>query len=239
MKRLLTIFIAAAMLISASACGKKDKDENLSAEEIKSRANIAEDAKDGQDGTDGTDGADGAAATADPETEKRAEEIKDILEDMPIGELSEIVDTAENEYKSFELLPIEDTSFVIGKKMKLVATIADHQMSFVSQKDIKAEVTNEYISISYSDPEKEGERITKPNYVYGITDPIKTEGGSQYIAVAFGDHELTTENSNFLTDCFALIKMRDDVKIEGSDAETYVLLIEKDYPDKYEIFEVE
>ena len=227
MKKILTILLAAAMLVSASACGKKDKEENLSAEEIKSRANIAEDAKNGQD-----------AETGDEEAAKRAEEIRKILEGMPIGEMNELIDTAENEYKSFELLPIEDTSFIIGKKLKLVATIEDHQMSMVAKANMRAEVTNELLSITYPDPEKDGEEVKAANYVYGVTDPVTTEGGCQYIAVAFGDHELTEENSDYNIDCFALVKMRDDVEIDDSDAETYVMLIEKSFPDRIEIFEV-
>lgn len=232
MKKIVTVLLAAAMLVFASACGKKKNDDNSSAEEIKSRANISENAKSGMETETSTE-------EPDPETAKRVETIKKILEDMPIGELNEYVDKAENDYKSFELLPIESSDFVIGKKLKLVATIEDHKMSFVSQMNMHAEVTNEVLSITYPDSENEGEEKKAANYVYGVTEPVTTEGGGQYIAVAFGDHELTEENSDYNIDCFALIKMRDDVDMQGSTAESYVLLIEKGFPDKYEIFEAE
>ena len=232
MKNIFAVLLAAAMIISASACGKKDKDDNLSAEEIKSRANIAEDAKNGMDKEETTE-------APDPKTAKRLDEVKKILEGMPISEMNEFIDSAEKEYKSFELLPVDSSDFVIGKKLKLVATIEDHQMKFVSQANMRAEVSNEVISITYPDPEKEGEEIKAANYVYCITDPVTTKGGGQYIAAAFGDHELTDENSDYNIDCFALIKMRDDIDMHGSNAESYVLLIEKDFPDRYEIFEAE
>ena len=232
MKKIFTVLLAAAMLVSISACGKKNKDNNLSAEEIKSRANVAENAKNGMD-------VEAPTETIDPETAKRVETVQKILEGMPIGEMNELIDTAENEYKSFELLPIESSDFVIGKKLKLVATIEEHQMSFVSQMNMKAEVSNELLSITYPDSESEGGEKKAANYVYGVTEPITTDGGSQYIAVAFGDHELTEENSKYNIDCFALIKMRDDIDMQGSNAESYVLLIEKGFPDKYEIFEAE
>ena len=57
--------------------------------------------------------------------------------------------------------------------------------------------------------------------------------------IAFGNHDLTEDNKEFNTDCFALIKMRDDIDMGDAKAEAYVLLIEDAMPDTYEIFKIE
>ena len=163
--------------------------------------------------------------------------------EIPVEELGKLVDAADEAYKSFEVLPVDSADFFLGKKLRLVATLQDddsqkHTMKFMYDQNITATVTDAVLAMKY----KNGEGIdqTHANYVYAVSDePFTSPGGRNFAIVAFGDHEITEENKEFLTDCFVLIKMRDDVDMSIAPADTYVLLIESAMPEVYELFKVE
>ena len=260
MKKILPILLAAAMLVSAAAgCGKKGRDSaeeysrKLASGELKPNAKISKNAKNGSsDETEtnapDTEGADTNSAAGKMEAEdsklkEREAEITELLSDMPIGKLDEYIDKAETEYSSFDFVDISSDEFFIGKKLQLVAMVENHQMTFYDQMGIMAEVTNELLSISYADPENPDSAKQAVNVVYGVTSPITTPGGAKYVAVAFGDHELTKENSKYNTDCFALIRInKDAVSPEDPSrvipAGEYIFLLETGFTEKYEIFKV-
>ena len=114
----------------------------------------------------------------------------------------------------------------------------NHTITFKYDQNITAAVTDSVLVINYKN--NDGSDHTRTNYVYAAPDePFISPGGRNFAIVAFGDHEITEENKEFLTDCFMLIKMRDDVDMSIAPADTYVLLIESAAPDTYELFKIE
>lgn len=163
--------------------------------------------------------------------------------EIPVEELGKLVDAADEAYKSFEVLPVDSTDFFLGKKLRLVATLQDddsgsHTMTFLYEQNITATITDGVLMMNYKD--SDGADKTLANYVYAApTEPFTSPGGRKFAIVAFGDHDITEENKEFSTDCFMLIKMRDDVDMSIAPSDTYVMLIESAMPETYELFKVE
>ena len=163
--------------------------------------------------------------------------------EIPVEELGKLVDAADEAYKSFEVVPVDSADFFLDKKLRLVATLQDddsgsHTMTFLYDQNITAAVTESALVMNYKNGD--GDDQTLANYVYAAPrEAFTSSGGRKFAIVAFGDHEITEENKEFLTDCFMLIKMRDDVDMSIAPADTYVLLIESSMPEVYELFKVE
>lgn len=157
--------------------------------------------------------------------------------EVPVGELSEYVDKAENDYKSFELLPIESTDFFMNKTLNLVAMVENHEMSRIDNPIMSVKFTDDFVTMKY--PDKDGNETEAVNYVYTVSKPAKTGEGNHYVIVAFGDHEMTEEDKEFNTDCLALIKMKEGIDMGPNQADTYVLMIESQFPEQYKILKVE
>ena len=257
MKRFITAAIAVMMLISAAGCGShretaEEHAEKLARGEVESKAKIAEDAaapKDEaatakNDEAAKDDKAKPEIPTADPALNIKAEVKDDGTAEFSINtnKTSEYIDKAENDYKSFSLLPVQSADFFKNKKLKLVAVIENHKMSFIEGLDMTLEVTDQTIKVTA--PDGNGGAKDTVNRTYMLSDPITTPGGAQYVVLAFGDHELSKDNSDYNVDCFALIdKPQDTVAPEDPSkvipAGQYVLLIETVFPERYELFKVE
>ncbi len=211
MKKLFAFLCAAAMIVSVSAC--KDK---KSEHELGSGANIDPNA------------AQGSEPYVDPDVEL----------DVDVKTLEALVDEADSEYKSFEIVPIESADFFVGKKLHLVSFLKDHNMSFIYDSNIFTTISKEKLTITYND--ENDKPVVAMNNIYKLSAPMTTPGGNKYIYAAFGSRALTEDiKDDYNTDCIVQIKMRDDVNMQGHDADTYIMLIESAVPDQYEIFMVE
>ena len=239
MKRFLTAAIAIMMLISAAGCGNhketaEEHAEKLARGEIEGNAKVADDAAPPK----------AEIPTADPALKADAEVKDDGTAEFSINteKTNEYIDKAENDYKSFSLLPVQSADFFKNKKLKLMAIIEDHKMSFVEELDMTLEVTDETIKVTA--PDGNGGTKETVNRSYMISDPVTSPGGASYIMFAFGDHELSKDNKDYNVDCFALIdKPEDSVASEDPSkvvpAGQYVMLIETVFPSRYELFKVE
>lgn len=191
----------------------------------------------------------GKVKTDEPETVTATEAVTEAAEgpiekpegveiEIPISELAAQIDKAEDDYKSFEILPIDNADFFLGKTLRMAASIENHEMTNVYASNITAKFERNYLEMHY--PDADGNTQDAANYVYKVSEePFTTNGGRKFIVMAFGDHELTEENKEFSTDCFVLIKMADKVDMGEASADTYVMMIESAFPDRYEIFKVE
>ena len=181
---------------------------------------------------------DDAETEVEEDTSEEENASEGVQIEIPVEELGKLVDAADDEYKSFEVLPVDSTNFFLGKKLRLVATFNDHQMTFFYDQNITATVTDSALAMNYKN--SEGTDQTLANYVYAAPgEPFTSPGGRNFAIIAFGDHEITEENKEFSTDCFMLIKMRDDIDMSIAPADTYVMLIESEMPEVYELFRVE
>ena len=239
MKRFITAAIAIMMLISAAGCGNhkdtaEEHAEKLARGEVESNAKIAKDAA--------TPAAE--IPTVDPALNANAEIKDDGTAELAINteKTSEYIDKAENDYKSFSLLPVQSADFFKNKKLKLVAIVEDHKMSFVEELGMTLEVTDDTIKVT--SPDGNGGTKDAVNRAYMTSDLITSPGGASYVVFAFGDHELSKDNKEFNVDCFALIdKPEDSVAPEDPSkvvpAGQYVMLIETIFPARYELFKAE
>ena len=232
--------VAAIIILIVALSGKSSKDtQNNATEKIATEAptETAEPENDIEE-------SDTAAEDGDTEPETDAEgETEGVQIEIPVAELGKLVDDADDAYKSFEVVPVDSADFFLEKKLRLVATLEDddsgkHNMTFLYDQNITATVTDSVLAMNYKN--SDGDDQTLANYVYAAPQEAFTSpGGRNFAVVAFGDHEITEENKEFLTDCFMLIKMRDDVDMSIAPADTYVLLIESAMPEVYELFRVE
>lgn len=239
MKRFLTAAIAVMMLISAAGCGShrdtaEEHAEKLARGEVEGNAKVAKDAA-----TPAVE-----IPTADPAININAEVKDDGTAEFNINteKTGEYIDKAENDYKSFSLLPVQSADFFKNKKLKLMAIVEDHKMSFVEELGMTLEVTDETIKVT--SPDGNGGMKETVNRSYMTSDPVTSPGGASYIVYAFGDHELSKDNSEYNVDCFALIdKPQDSAAPEDPSkvvpAGQYVMLIETVFPARYELFKAE
>ena len=225
MKKILTVFLSISMLIYAVGCSKKPQTADDYADKLV-RGEIQPNA-------------DTDAATNNGKTSETEDTTQGIELDIPVDVLSGLVDTVDNEYKSIEVLPIDSASFFIGKQLRLVSFLSGHDMTFTYESNIKARFTRDALTISYPNSENDNRPTTVTNRIYEISEPVTTPGGNQYVYIAFGEHELTEDNKEFSSDCLMFIKMSDTVDMGEAAADTYVLLIESQFPDRYELFKVE
>ena len=241
MKRFITAAIAVMMLISAAGCGNhqetaEEHAEKLARGEVESKAKVAEDAA-----PPSSEAPKVEIPTADPALKADTEVKDDGTAELRINtqKTNEYIDKAENDYKSFSLLPVQSADFFKNKKLKLMAIVEDHKMSFVENLNMTLEVTDQTIKVS--SPDGNGGTKETVNRAFMTSEPFTTPGGAQYIVFAFGDHELTKDNPDYNIDCFALIdKPEDSVAPDDPSkvvpAGQYVLLIETVFPSRYELF---
>ena len=138
MKKLLTAVLAVMLLVSAAGCGNhkdtaEEHAEKLARGEVESNAKVAKDAAPPK----------AEIPTADPALNAEAEVKDDGTAEFSINttKTGEYIDKAEKDYKSFSLLPIQSADFFKNKKLKLIAIVEDHSMSFVEELGMTLEVT--------------------------------------------------------------------------------------------------
>ena len=231
MKKVLTVFLALTILLTAASCGRKiqtaeDYADKLVSGEVEPDAEIAQKDREPE-----------YSAEVEPESDKEAEKTQPAVNLAVSDEdMGRLVDAADNDYKSFTVEPIDSPDFFVGKRLRVVATMQDHRMTNVYRNDIETEFTNNSLTIEY--PSAEGDQ--KQNYiVYTIADSVKVSPKNRHFSyVAYGEDEITSETTDGTIGIMTLIKMREDVNMGDAAADTYIMLQETSNEGVYEIFKV-
>lgn len=219
MKKILTVFFALTIVLSASSCGNKtetaeDYADKLVTGEVEPDVEVVE-----------------KSETPAAEAEKPAVNLAVSDEDM-----GKLVDTAANDYKSFTIQPIDSPDFFVGKQLRVVATIQDHEMTNVYASDIETEFTNDSLIIKYT---TDGEQVEKNYIVYTIADKVaESPENRQFSYVAYGEDEISAETTDGTIGIMTLIKLRDDIDMGEAAADTYIMLQETSNDGVYEILKV-
>lgn len=217
MKRIIIGILAIAMAASFAGCGKKSDSAEEYADKLVS-GEIEPDVKI-------------VDRTEAPEEVQPAVNLA--LSDEDMGKL---VDAAGNEYKSFTIQDIDSPYFFIGKTMRMVATIQDHQMTNVYASDIETKFERNSLSIKYTSEDKP---VEQEYIVYAVADKVvKSPENRQFSYVAYGDKEITSETTDGTIGVLALIKMRDDIDMGEAKADNYVMLMETSNNGVYQILKV-
>ncbi len=218
MKKILTVFFALTIALSVSACGRKtetaeDYADKLVSGEIEPDVEIEE-------------------KSEAPETEETPAVTLALSEE----DMGKLVDTAANDYKSFTIQPIDSPDFFVGKQLRAVATIQDHQMTNVYANDIETKFTNDSLTIKYI---SDGEPAEQNCIVYMIADKVAVSPENrQFSYVAYGEDEISSETTDGTIGIVTLIKMSDNVDMGEAAADTYIMLQETSNEGVYEIFKV-
>lgn len=152
-------------------------------------------------------------------------------------EMSRLVDEAEDGYKSFEILPIDSPDFFVGKKLRMAATIQEHEMINIYDSDITSYITDSSFTMSYS---LNGEKTEQSFYVYTIAPEVMTTpNGRQYSYFAYGQDKIKGETTEGVIGIMTLIKMRDDIDMGAGDADMYIVLQEVANSSVYNVMKLE
>ncbi|MGN0181732.1 MAG: hypothetical protein ACI4DP_04880 [Candidatus Ornithomonoglobus sp.] len=221
MKKILTVFFALTIVLSATSCGNKtetaeDHVDKLVSGEIEPDVEVEE--KIEQSETEETE-------------EKPAVSLAVSDEDM-----GKLVDAVDNDYKVITIQPIDSPDFFVGKQLRVVATIQDYKLTNVYASDIETKFTDDSLSIKYT---SDGEQVEQNYIVYTIADKVLVSPENrQFSYVAYGDKEITSETTDGTIGIMTLIKLREDVKMGEAAADTYIMLQETSNEGVYEILKV-
>ncbi|MGN1116822.1 MAG: lipoprotein [Candidatus Ornithomonoglobus sp.] len=218
MKKILTVLFALTVALSVSACGNKtetadDYADKLVNGEVEPDVEVVE-------------------KSEAPETEEKPA-VNLAVSDEDMGKL---VDAAADDYKSFTIQSIDSPDFFVGKQLRVVATIQDHQMTNVYASCIETKFTNDSLEIKYT---SDGEQIEQRYIVYTIADKVAVSPKNrQFSYVAYGDQEISSETTDGTIGIMTLIKMREDIDMGEAAADTYIMLQETSNEGVYEILKV-
>ncbi len=180
--------------------------------------------------------------TPTPEPTAKATEQATVKPVVNLGvsdeEMGDIVDKAEDGYKSFEIIPVDTPDFFEGKKLRLAAMVSDHNMSMLYNANAQTEISNDKLVMDV--PNESGE-VTKNEFiVYTMADEVKkSPNGEDFSYIAYGSDEITSEQTEGAIGIMCLVKLRDDIDMGEAAADSYVMLVETSNPDIYYMFKAE
>lgn len=222
MKRIITVFLALTVALAMSGCGKKNT--KIYADQL----------------VDGDVQADAEVDLSKKKPEPTEEQKKEdnVKLDVTNDELGAMIDSFDEEYKSISVMPLESPDFFVGKDLRAVAYVQNHEMSFVYEVGINAKFTEDTLSMSY--PDQDGNMTNNTYNVYTVSPEIlKTAGGRDYSYVAYGTEEITSDKTDGTIAVMAMVTVDDKVDMGAGKSDKYVMLAETAQDGTYQLFKIE
>ena len=242
MKKIIALVLAVTALFSLASCGKKEETVSEHNKKLVSGEVDPDVKKVDKDDNDNEDNKNEDHADENKDEEKSEEDNKisdssNISINIPEDELAKLVDEADDEYESFEVVDMPSADFFMGKKLNAVAALSNHEMTMIEKGAVTMEINNTNIVFDYLSSDGQQQQSA---FVYKISPEIlKTSAGRDYTYVVYGTEPITEGEISGTVGVLRVIKLRDDVDMGENKADTYVLYEETAQSGSYYIMTVE
>ena len=240
MKKIIALVLAVISLFSLASCGKKEESVSEHNKKLVSGEVDPDVEKVNKDDNNDEDNEDNTDKTKDEEKTEEDNKISDssnVSINIPEDELAKLVDEADDEYESFEVVDMPSADFFMGKKLNAVAALSNHEMTMIEKGAVTMEISNTNIVFDYLSSDGQQQQSA---FVYKISPEIlKTSAGRDYTYVVYGTEPITEGEISGTVGVFRVIKLRDDVDMGENKADTYVLYEETAQSGSYYIMTVE